>query len=432
ELDARASALPVASSSRSMTARELLLGSSFHVADNGSGAGPGLAAWGRVAYGEFDGEERADDGAVSIDGEVLTGTLGVDMDYGQWLAGVSVSLSDGDGTFDDPGVDSGSIESKMTTVSPYLQYRLTERVSAWGLAGWGTGDMTIVQDARETTNAQAARDRTVTKTDIDMQLGAIGARGALLEQDGENGMDLALKADAFIVRMESDKAANTVRTKADASRVRLMLEAGHAWALHGDATLRPSLEVGVRHDGGDAETGTGVELGAGMTYADPASGLSIEASARMLVSHADSDYEEWGASATVRLDPGKHGHGLSFSLAPTIGTTSSAAERLWSAHDARALAPEGDTFRPAHGLTAQAGYGLSQFGNRFTGTPNIGLHMADDGARDWRIGWRLTSNVPNDPDFEIRLDATRRESANDNGLQGKIEHEAMLRGLIRW
>ncbi len=73
----------------------------------------------------------------------------------------------------------------------------------------------------------------------------------------------------------------------------------------------------------------------------------------MLVAHADSGYEEWGASAAARLDPGIRGRGLSFSLPPTIGAMSSASDRLWGARDARALAPDG-------------------------------------GARDWRIGWRLT------------------------------------------
>jgi len=52
------------------------------------------------------------------------------------------------------------------------------------------------------------------------------------------------------------------------------------------ATLRPSLELGVRHDGGDAETGTGVELGAGVAFTDAASGLGIEAKWRMLVAPA--------------------------------------------------------------------------------------------------------------------------------------------------
>ena len=68
-------------------------------------------------------------------------------------------------------------------------------------------------------------------------------------------MDLALKADAFFVTTESDKAASSAATTADASRLRLVLEGGRSFDAGGGATVRPSLELGVRHDGGDAETG---------------------------------------------------------------------------------------------------------------------------------------------------------------------------------
>ena len=408
------------SPAQSMTGRELLLGSAFHLAGAGDGSGPGLAAWGRAAHGRFDGEADSDTGRLRLDGEVLTGTLGADADFGRMLAGVAVSLSEGDGTFDDSGATTGargSVESTMTTVSPYARFHLTERVSAWGLGGWGTGDMTIAFD-----------DGTdPVRTDLSMRLGALGARGALLRQDGAAGMDLALKADAFFVRMESEKAANSAATEADASRLRLVLEGGRSFDMGGGATLRPSLELGVRHDGGDAETGAGLEVGGGVAYAHPSSGLGLEAKARMLVAHADSDYEEWGASATARLDPGERGRGLSFSLAPTIGATSSASERLWGARDARALAP-GAAFDAARGLQAEAGYGMPLFGDRFTGTPNLGFGLADGGARDYRIGWRLTSAVEGDPGFEVNLDAIRREAANDNAA----EHGVMLRGAVRW
>ncbi len=412
-----------ATAARSVTGRELLLGSSFHVAGTGEGSGPALAAWGRVAHGSFEGEHADDTGRTGVEGEVMTGVLGADADFGRLLAGVAVSLSEGEGSFDSPGADvgkSGAIESTMTTVSPYARYKLSERVTAWGLAGWGTGDMTIRFD-----DGSMAPVR----TDLSMQLGAIGARGALLEQDEAGGMDLALKADAFFVRTESEKAVNSAETQADASRVRLVLEGGRAFAVGEGATFRPSLELGVRQDGGDAETGTGVELGGGVAFTDADSGFSIEARARMLAAHADSDYREWGASATARLDPGERGRGLSFSLSPTIGASSSAAERLWGAHDARALAPDGGEFEAARGLTAEAGYGLSLGGDRFTGTPNVGFGMSDGGARDYRIGWRLTSVVRGDPGFEVSLDAVRREAANDNG---PVEHGAMLRALIRW
>ena len=408
---------------RSVTGRELLLGSAFHVAPQREGAGPGLAAWGRVAHGRFDGEEDSHAGATRIDGEVMTGTLGADAEWDRVLAGVAVSLSEGDGKFDQPGVDKGTFESTLTTVSPYLRLKLTERVSAWGLAGFGTGGMTLVQDAR--TNPERAR--TVTKTDLRLRMGALGARGALLEPGETGGMDLALKADAFLVRMDSEQAANSAATQADASRVRLVLEGGRSFALGEGATFRPSLELGLRHDGGDAETGTGVEVGGGVAFTDAASGFSIEARARVLAAHADSGYEEWGASASARLDPGERGRGLSFSLSPTLGAASSAAERLWGAHDARGLAPDGE-FDAARGLQAEAGYGLALFGDRFTGTPNAGFGLSDGGARDWRIGWRLTSAVPGDPGFEVNLDATRREPAND----AEPEHGVMLRGGIRW
>ena len=407
---------------QSITGRALLLGSAFHLAGAGGGSGPQLAAWGRVAHGRFDGEADSDAGRLRLDGEALTGTLGADADFGRALAGVAVSWSEGDGAFDDSGATTGakgSVESTMTTVSPYARFAFTERVSAWGLAGLGTGDMTIAFDD----GTQEVR------TDLSMRLGALGARGELFRQDDAGGMDLALKADAFFVRMESEQAANSAATQADAHRLRLVLEGGRSFDMGGGASFRPSLELGLRHDGGDAETGAGLELGGAMAYADPATGLSLEARARMLLAHADSDYEEWGASAMARLDPGARGRGLSFSLSPTLGATSSASERLWGASDARALAPDGGAFDAARGLQAEAGYGMALFGDRFTGTPHLGFGLADGGARDWRIGWRLTSALPNDSGFEVSLDATRREAA---GGATAPAHGVMLRGLLRW
>ena len=212
-------------------------------------------------------------------------------------------MSEGNGKFDQPDVDSGAIESTLTSVNPYVRYEVSERVSAWGLLGYGTGDMTMTQAAR------GERLETVTRTDLTMRLGAVGARGALLEAGETGGLDLALRGDAFLVQMDSASAANTVETKADASRLRLVLEGSRAFALGEGAVLTPGLEVGLRHDGGDAETGTGVEVGGRIRYADAGSGLTVEASARTLVAHEDSGYREWGAGGSVRLDPGASGRG---------------------------------------------------------------------------------------------------------------------------
>ena len=288
------------------------------------------------------------------------------------LAGVAISLSEGEGTFDDSGAQTGakgSLESMMTTVSPYGRYGITDRVSAWGLVGWGTGDMTVTFD-----------DGTApVRTDLSMRMGSLGARGALLEQDGKDGMDLALKADALYVRTDSEKAANSVATEAKTNRVRVLLEGGRTYELDEGRTLRPVLELGLRHDGGDAETGTGLEIGAGVSYADPATGLSVETKARVLASHADSDYGEWGASATVRLDPGDRGRGLSFSLSPTFGTPSGSADRLWGARG-----------RPGHdaGRRVRGGPGPERRGGLRDSGGGWTIHgHAERGLRD--VGWRM-------------------------------------------
>ena len=118
---------------RTLSGRELMLGSAFHLAKEGDGAAPGLAAWGRVTTGGFDGEAPAETGRVRIDGSVTTGVLGADAEWNRLLAGVAISVSEGEGTFDQPGVDSGTVESTMTAVSPYARYMVNDRLSVWGL-----------------------------------------------------------------------------------------------------------------------------------------------------------------------------------------------------------------------------------------------------------------------------------------------------------
>ena len=87
----------------------------------------------------------------------------------------------------------------------------------------------------------------------------------------------------------------------------------------GGGTLTPLLELGVRQDGGDAETGAGLEAGGGLRYADPSSGVSMDLKARTLLAHPESGHREWGVSGALRIAPGASGRGLSLSLTPAYG-----------------------------------------------------------------------------------------------------------------
>jgi cell division septation protein DedD len=147
------------------------------------------------------------------------------------------------------------------------------------------------------------------------------------------------------------------------------------------------MEVGLRHDWGDAETGFGLELGGRVQYADPALGLTIEAAVRGLLAHEDRDYQEWGASGTVRLAPGPGGRGLSLTLAPTWGAASSGVDGLWSRQTTAGLAPAGRPPAQAGRLNAQVGYGLWLPSTGGLVTPFTGVSVADGD------GWRTRAGL---------------------------------------
>ena len=398
---------------RSLAGPELLAGSSFHVVSEGDG--PVFAAWGHFATDGFE----ADVHDMRMDGEVTTGFLGADIENDRWLAGAAFSYTEADGSYRSGSRttserDRRESDATLTGVYPYARLRLTERASLWGLAGVGQGRFTLAEDGR----APVA-------TDIDMTMGAFGARGSVLSPSEAAGFELAIRSDAFWVRMSSDAVRSETGgipadSRADASRLRLSLEGARAFALGARRTLTPAIEVGVRHDGGDAETGTGIEAGAAIRYAGD--GVAIEGAVRTLVAHEESGFEEWGASGSVRIDPGATGRGLSLTLAPTFGTASSGAERLWSRGDMRALAGDADV-QAGRRLEARVGYGMSLPQARGAVTPYTGVSLGGDGARAWRLGARM----PMAPDLILGLEGIRRERAGD-----APEQAVTLRGNLRW
>ena len=67
-------------------------------------------------------------------------------------------------------------------------------------------------------------------------------------------------------------------------------------------------------------------------------------------------------------------------------------------------------------------------GGRFTLTPEAGAGLSDTG-RDYSLGWRLRRDGPGPGSLELALEATRRESANDDAPPG---HGLGLRLTARW
>ena len=147
--------------------------------------------------------------------------------------------------------------------------------------------------------------------------------------------------------------------------------------------------------------------------------MTIEAQARTLIAHEASGYKEWGASGAIRVTPSPTGRGLTLSIAPAWGQTGSAAERLWSAHDARAFGSDQD-FEASSRLEMDGGYGFGLPGNRGVLTPYAGLALGEAGDRTVRAGTRWQFG----PDVVVGLEATRQTSEGAN--------EVRLRAALRF
>ena len=169
----------------------------------------------------------------------------------------------------------------------------------------------------------------------------------------------------------------------------------------------------MRHDGGDAETGFGADIGAGLALAAPSRGLSAEIRARGLLTHEADGMRERGVSGTLAWDPAPDSdRGLSLSLSQTVGAQASGgADALLARPTLAGLGAEEDEGRLGRRLEAQLGYGLGVFDDRWTATPELGLGLSDTG-RELRLGWRLTERVAAGLAFELGVEGTRRESVD--------------------
>ena len=413
---------------RPLSGRELVTGTSFALTGAAAEADGFVSLWGRGALSRFDGRE----GELTLDGEVTTGLMGADWAAERWRAGLAVGHARGTGGYreggscmgNDRGAGgcAGEVEARLTGVWPYAGLELTERLSAWAAAGYGAGELRLVPGGGSPLTA-----------DLTMAMGAAGLRGEVLRPGAEGGLALAVKGDTRFTRTESEATKDAGGGKLEAATadvwlVRGGVEGSRRFALGGGASLTPSLEVGMRLDGGDAETGFGTDLGGGLALAAPEQGLTLDLKARGLVAHEASGFREWGASASLAWDP-RPGtdRGLALTLRQSWGGSPAGGMDALLGRETLAGFAAGDNAPAGSGrLEAELGYGVAMFDGGFTGTPNLGFALTDAG-REYRLGWRLNSARKGHPGFEIALGATRRETANADA-----EHGVMLRAMIRW
>ena len=396
-------------SPRHVSADELLAGSAFEWmaatsaenVDAGTVApapsAPRWSVWGRGELLDFAGRPEPE---VSYEGEARRGYLGIDAQFGAWLAGIAVSHG-WSATAYRFGAGEGRLETTVTSLHPYGRWRSGAGTEVWTILGAGWGN--AVHEPREG-NGGTESDGLMLRT------AAVGVRQALTSVDG---LDLALRGEGGIAHVETDPGSEAVAVaglNVTGWRVLGGLETSTRLALAARSSLTPFVEVAGRYDGGDGETGVGLVLNGGLRYVGPH--MELEARGGLVALHSAEAYREHGLSLNIRVSPEPDGRGLSLSIAPRLGAATGETAALRNERLPRADASRVDTMS----LDARLGYGVSIPGTKGVLTP-FGEASAAGGSRRVRLG------------IGYRLDTATVELAGERlmGVDAEPEHRAALK-----
>ncbi len=385
------------------------LGANGSADANGGGIAGGPTVWGSVDYRKLSGG-GAD--ALQWDGELASLNVGTDtmVDAGV-LVGLAAGVSKGSfGYQGSAGGTSGVVKVRVKSLNPYIGWSVSESASLWAAIGYGKGKVNYNDGA----TGEAASKMSIASA-------ALGGRYRLHSTDGSSDgrliqVDLKGEAWGLQTRVDGDER-RPMGSKSRAHGVRVAIERLQNCELESGASLTLSGEAGLRWDGGDGDTGTGIEMGGTADYHNPATRMKLVATGRALLDH-ESERKEWGAGVTAGYRLNSRETGLTYRSSLSHGQTESGVDSLW---DSRVASRASEDAEPTTRLDAEVGYRL--FGASGLHTPYAGFGMEEGSKRDYRIGMRYASESA----LSSGLEFERREASGK-----RPDHRVMLTGQTDW
>ena len=392
----------------SVSSQEVAQGSSFSFSPEGAGAR--LSFWGQGALSSFNGVEES----ITLTGEVTTAVVGAEWRSERWRAGAALSHSWGSGSYqgEGDGGDGRISSSSLTGIFPYGRYALTPRLGIWATAGYGWGNLTLNPDG----------DGPEYNPATTMALGAVGMDGLLLD-GGSDGVSLTTTADVLLLKTSSEAVVGLASSEGEVSRFRLGLEASRAFPLANGASLSPSLEVGLRQDSGDAETGFGMDLGAGLSWSDPEQGITAAVKGRTLLSHGAEDFQDQGLALSFSWQPSPSNRGASLSLSHAVGLPAEGG--LAALLNPTAIEVLDEPNSDGERFEARLAYGFPFYNDRLTLTPSVALALSSS-SRSYGLLWSLAphdEHLVGEP-WQLSLEGELREDLSSSPT---VDHSLKLR-----
>ena len=376
--------------------KELLAGSNFVLPMN---SGNQAALWGSGEYRNLSGEGNISNG----NGELVGAQVGFDARIrNDLLMGVAVSWSQGMNYQNDTsGVSGNGYEIDLTSTHPYIGWKIGQ-LDLWATTGYGEGTVNITQN------------KLTRSSDINLQTIGMGGSGQVWES---GATQMRLKGETVWSQLEIEGSADLNPLAVDARRMRLSLETTHKINLQSGGLFAPSLAVGMRHDGGDGETGTGTEIDGGLRYENPGSRVTLEGRIRTLFGYG-GDHDEWGVESHLQFLPGADGQGWSFGLRSAYGDSSGGVEPFG---EHRVPGDVSDTDDYHAQLDTRIGHGFSLRDRDGVLTPYSEMTLGSIDSHRLGMNWKSGSR------YDFSLLGERRK-----GDTNPLEHIILLKGEVRF
>ena len=382
---------------------------------NGSAdASGGMLAGAPTVWGSVDYRKLSGGGADALqwDGELASLNIGTDtmVDAGV-LVGLAAGMSKGSfGYQGSTGGTSGVVNVRVKSLNPYIGWSVSESASLWAAVGYGKGKVNYNDGA----TGEAASKMSIASA-------ALGGRYRLHSSDGSSCnclIQVDLKGETWGLQTKVDgDERRPMGSKSRAHGVRVAVERLQSSALESGASLTLSGEAGLRWDGGDGDTGTGIEMGGTAEYRNPATRMKLVATGRALLDH-ESDRKEWGAGLTAGYRLDSRETGLTYRSSLSHGQPESEVDSLW---DSRVASRTSEDKELTTRLDAEVGYRM--FGTSGLHTPYAGIGVEEGSKRDYRIGMRNAS----ESELYSGLEFERREADGK-----RPDHRIMLTGQLDW
>ena len=367
-----------------------------------------IAVWGSADYQNVSGGDT-----VSWDGSIISLHIGSDIKVtDEVLGGVSVSWSQGMFDYKDSTMrrsQEGEYEVDLWSVHPYGGWMPLPWLNLWVVGGYGFGEVTIKDEG--ITGSQSS--------DVQSYSGSFGASAerAFEENSILPGVTtVRVKAQTSVAMMEVEDNGEMISSlMTEAYQQRVSVEASHICIVCEERYFIPTLEIGLRNDGGDGETGNGLEIGGDVEYRATDLGLRVLVNGRWLALHS-GELEEWGIGGSIRFEPeARAGQGFWMSVTPEWGEMGS--RELWDAkiEDVERVSEE----REAR-VSGEVGYG-ARIGKTLL-TPSVGVSLTNEGYRSYRVGSGVVVGQ-----FSLTLEGERRSMGS-----ASLEESVMLQGSLRF